>query len=133
MVCTVYRLITVDELPSFVELPKGLAEGLDALQEILQTCSSFISVKVWHHRNRASFRGRLPQSTEAAHEIFPAGPENIHHKFFVHSLHALSAILRRGIGNLVDPGYKSLNIQRPDPDPLAAVRYSSRYSTGLTI
>ncbi|CEJ93768.1 hypothetical protein VHEMI09337 [[Torrubiella] hemipterigena] len=126
VVCTVYRPITIDELPSMVDLPDDLAEDSDALQEILNTCGSFISTKggviATVHQSAVDFL-----KDQASDEIFPAGPKDVHHKIFIHSLDSLSAVLRRDIYNLVDPGYKFQNIQRPDPDPLASVGYLSAY------
>ncbi|CEJ87393.1 hypothetical protein VHEMI04400 [[Torrubiella] hemipterigena] len=126
VVCTVYRPITIDELPSIVELPNNLAEDSGALQEILNTCGSFISTKsgviATVHQSAVDFL-----KDQASDEIFPAGPKDVHYKVFIHSLDSLSAVLRRDIYNLVDPAYRFQNIQRPDPDPLAAVGYSSVY------
>ncbi|RYP09775.1 hypothetical protein DL765_008331 [Monosporascus sp. GIB2] len=61
---------------------------------------------------------------KASSTIFPSGPTNVHHAIFSQSLQAMSATLRRDIYNLHHPGLLIGEIKAPDPDPLAAIRYS---------
>ncbi|KAK4247891.1 hypothetical protein C7999DRAFT_31702 [Corynascus novoguineensis] len=65
--------------------------------------------------------------TKARDEIFPSGTEDIHHTIFSRSLQIIWKILRRDIYNLGAPGFSIDKVKPPDPDPLAAVRYSCVY------
>ena len=66
-------------------------------------------------------------STDALHTIFPSGTTDVHHSIFSKSLLVLSKDLRRDIYGLVAPGFPIDKILQPDPDPLAAARYSCVY------
>ncbi len=52
--------------------------------------------------------------------------ENIHYTIFSRSLYAMS-ILRRDMYNLKTPGLPIEQVKPPEPDPLAATRYSCVY------
>ena len=58
---------------------------------------------------------------------FLCGIGNVHHSIFSRSLDTLSKKLRRDIYNLHALGYPIEWVKQPDPDPLAALRYSCVY------
>jgi hypothetical protein len=45
IVSAVYRPITVDELPAFVDMPTRVASEYEALSEIKGLCSSFLTLR----------------------------------------------------------------------------------------
>jgi hypothetical protein len=57
-------------------------------------------------------------------EIFPSGREEAHYVIFSRSLQVMSRTLRRDIYGLCALGYPVERVELPDPDPLAALRYS---------
>lgn len=126
VVCTVYRPLTLEELPSVIDFPTTLSDSLKALEEALNRCGSFLSLKKQVvsivHQSAADFL-----LGQAADLIFPMGIKHTHHSIFLQSLRSLDGVLERDIYNLVQPGYKTRDIRQPDPDPLAAVKYSSVY------
>lgn len=60
-------------------------------------------------------------------KICPTGVAELHYTVFSKSLKAMSQTLHRDIYSLRAPGFPIDQVQRPDPDPLAAVRYSCVY------
>jgi hypothetical protein len=56
--------------------------------------------------------------------IFPSGLTDAHHIIFWRSLDAMSMTLRRNIYDLHPLGLLTSEVITPEPDPLAAVRYS---------
>ncbi|KAH8897883.1 hypothetical protein GQ53DRAFT_818138 [Thozetella sp. PMI_491] len=121
----VYQPITLDELTSLVDIP-SVCGGDDTIMEVIGLCGSYLTVRdrtiFFVHQSAKDF---LLQS---ACNIFPSGPENLHYTIFSRSLQAMS-VLRRDIYNLKAPGLpiEQAQARRPDPDPLAAVRYSCVY------
>jgi nucleoside-triphosphatase THEP1 len=126
IIMTVYRPITLDELASCIDLPNDVTDDHELLKEIIGLCGSFLT-----------FRGRMVslvhQSAkdfllrEAVQEIFPNGEDKVHYSIFSKSLEAISRTLRRDIYSLVHPGYPIDQVNQPDPDPLAAIRYACVY------
>ena len=122
---TVCRPITLDEMASFVDIPKELTDDI-ALAEIMGHCGSFLTLRgrtiSLVHQSAKDFLLR-----EAGHEIFPNGVEKIHHSIFSKSLQVIARILHRDIYGLVAPGYPIDQVVPPNPDPLAATRYACIY------
>jgi NACHT domain/Heterokaryon incompatibility protein (HET) len=123
---SVYRPVTLDELVSFVDMPDGVSGDYEALSEIIQLCGSFLTLRgcsiSFVHQSAKDFL-----LSEASHEIFPSGMADIHHVIFSRSLHIMSKTLRRDIYSLGALGYPIEQVKQPDPDPLAASRYSCIY------
>lgn len=119
---TVYRPITLDELPSCFDLPE---DAEDNLTEIISLCGSFLRLQgqtiSWVHQSAKDFL------REARYGIFPDGEETVHYSIFSKSLQAMSKTLKPDIYNLVHPGYSIDQVYKPEPDPLAAIRYASVY------
>ncbi|PQE16116.1 hypothetical protein CJF30_00011140 [Rutstroemia sp. NJR-2017a BBW] len=115
VVSTVYRPITLDELVAFVDMPEGVAGDYEALSEIIGLCGSFLTIRgrtiSFVHQSAKDFL-----IEKASKDIFLSTVEN-----------AMSRMLRRDIYSLRTPGISINQVKTPDPDPLAAVRYSCLY------
>lgn len=126
VILVVYRPLTMDELPSCIDLQEDIADDPESLAEIIGLCGSFLTFRERTislvHQSAADFLRR-----EAVHEIFPKGNEIVHYSIFSKSLGAITRALRRDIYNLLHPGYPVEKVDQPDPDPLAAVRYACAY------
>lgn len=126
VVSVVYRPITLDELASFVDIPPRSSGDYKVWEEIVGRCGSFLTLRdrtiSFVHQSAKDFLLK-----EASHEIFPSGIEAIHHLIFSRWLQVISKTLRRDIYNLRAPGYAIERVKQPDPDPLAASRYSCIY------
>lgn len=123
-----YRPITLDELPSLVEIPPRAVGNDKALAEIIETCGSFLSLRhrtiFFTHQSAKDFlTEREPQA------VFPSGKEAKHQSVFLKSIKAMSQVLKQDIYNLAHLGTSIENIehQYPSPNPLAPVQYASVY------
>jgi hypothetical protein len=126
VVSAVYRPITLDELSSFIDIPDGIAGEYEALSEIIGLCGSFLTLREYTisfvHQSAKDFLIK-----KAHNEIHPFGVETVHHTIFSRSLQAMSQTLRRDIYSLRTPGISVDQVEAPNPDPLAAARYSCLY------
>jgi hypothetical protein len=124
-VTTVYRPITLNELTSFDDVLEATSDDLESLGEIIGL-SSFITIQegivYFVHQSAKDFLLR-----KASDGIFPSGMQEVHYTIFSRSLQTLSRTLRRDIYGLHAPSFPVDQISEPDPDPLAAVRYSCIY------
>ncbi|KAF2682496.1 HET-domain-containing protein [Lentithecium fluviatile CBS 122367] len=122
-VAIVYQPITLQELTSFIEMLEGMADDLESLREIIGLCGSFLTIRgdtiYFVHQSAKDFL-----FTKTSHEIFPSGTEEAHHHIFSRSLQVMSRTLRRDMYSLHQLGYPAEQVRQPDPDPLAASRYS---------
>lgn len=125
-ISVVYRPITLDELSTLVDTPDRVSGNDKALAEIVGHCGSFLTLRdrtiYFVHQSAKDFL-----LNQAHDEIFPPGIEDIHYTIFSQSLRAMRKTLRRDIYNLGAPGFPIDKVVPPDPDPLAAVRYSCTY------
>jgi len=125
-VAIVYRPITLQELTSLVEMLEDMADDLKSLREIIGLCGSFLTIRgdtvYFVHQSAKDFLFK-----KAFNEIFPSGTEEAHYKIFSKSLQAMSKTLRRDMYSLRQLGYPAEQVKQPDPDPLAASRYSCIY------
>ncbi|KAK3934300.1 putative vegetative incompatibility protein [Diplogelasinospora grovesii] len=126
VVSLVYRPITLDELPSLVDMPSQSSGNFKALVEIVGLCGSFLTLRErtisFIHQSAKDFT-----LEKASNEIFPSGIQETHHTIFSRSLRVMSRALRRDMYGLVALGFPIDKVKPPDPDPLAAVRYSCIY------
>lgn len=126
VVSVVRRPITLDELAALVDMPAGVHGNYEALAEIIALCGSFLTLR----ERTVSF---VHQSAKdfllkgARDEVFASGIEDMHHTVFLRSLQAMSNTLRRDIYGLGAPGFPISKVKVPEPDPLAAARYSCVY------
>jgi hypothetical protein len=63
----------------------------------------------------------------AAYQIFPSGLGAVHYEILSRSLQILSKTLYRDMYSLYALGYPIERVKQPEPDPLAASRYSCIY------
>jgi hypothetical protein len=121
-VALVYRPITLEELVTLVEPLEDVADDSE-LQEIIGLCGSFLTLReqtvYFVHQSAKDFL-----LTKAAQEVFPAGREAAHQAIFTRSLQIMSTTLRRDMYSLQVLGTPIENVEMPEPDPLAALRYS---------
>ncbi|KAF2183663.1 hypothetical protein K469DRAFT_667871 [Zopfia rhizophila CBS 207.26] len=125
-VVVVYRPITLKELPSLVEMLEDMVNDLESLREIISLCGSFLTIRedtiYLVHQSAKDFL-----FTKAFDEVFPSGTEEAHYVIFLRSLQVMSRTLQRDMYSLGALGYPTKRVKRPDPDPLAASRYSCVY------
>ncbi|KAK3348667.1 quinon protein alcohol dehydrogenase-like superfamily [Lasiosphaeria hispida] len=121
-----YRPITIQELTSFVDIPKGLSDDVEFMTEIVGLCGSFLTLRettiYFIHQSAKDFLLK-----DAFDEIFPSGLEPLHSTVFSTSLHIMSGTLRRDIYGLCVPGFPIENVNPPDPDPLITAHYACVY------
>jgi hypothetical protein len=126
VVSTVYRPITLDELVTFMDMPDEVADNYEALSEIIGLCGSFLTLRertiFFIHQSAKEF---LIEKASKDPSLFII--EDVHSSIFLRSLQAMSRILRYDVYNLHAPGISIDQVEPPDPDPLAAVRYSCLY------
>jgi hypothetical protein len=124
-IAVVYQPITLEELSSLVQMPEDIANDI-GLAEIISLCGSFLTVRggiiYFVHQSAKDFL-----LTKATNEIFPSGRKEAHYILFSRSLQVMSRTLRRDVYNLRELGYPIQQVEQPDPDPLAASRYSCIY------
>ncbi|KAL2884623.1 Vegetative incompatibility protein HET-E-1 [Ceratocystis lukuohia] len=127
-VLVAYRPLTLKEL-------RALIQGLGALKdkeitEVIASCSSLLCLQ----HDVVSFVHQSAKDyllTEGPSKILlPYGIEHQHQSVFARSLDLLCEILERDIYHLQDPGYLINEVSTPDPDPLAAIRYSCIFWIG---
>ncbi|KAJ6067578.1 uncharacterized protein N7446_004615 [Penicillium canescens] len=116
---TVYRPLTLDEIPSYIQMSEDDANDL---KDIIGHCGSFLylrehTISLVHQSAKDFFLQRKSDM------VYPGGIENVHYDLFSRSLRAMEMALRRDIYSINDPGYPIRQVKRPNPDPLAAARY----------
>lgn len=126
LVAIVYQPITLEELTSLTKMLEDIADDLRSLQEIIGLCGSFLTIRqgtiYFVHQSAKDFL-----FTKAVDYIFPSGKEEVHYEIFSRSLQVMSKKLRRDMYSLGALGYPAEQVKQPDPDPLAASRYSCIY------
>jgi hypothetical protein len=126
VVSTVYRPVTLDELVALVDMPDEVAGDYEALSEIIGLCGSFLTLRgrttSFVHQSAKDFL-----HGQALGKVFPSGKEKVNYTIFSRSLEVMSRTLRRDVYNLRAPGISMDQVKQPDPDPLAAARYSCFY------
>jgi hypothetical protein len=126
LTATAYRPITLRELTSLIDMLEDMSDDLESLREIIGICGSFLTIRegviYFVHQSAKDYL-----FTNVFDEIFPSGIGDAHYAIFSRSLHAMSRTLRRDIYSLRALGYPIERVIQPDPDPLAALRYSCIY------
>ncbi|KAL2889225.1 Vegetative incompatibility protein HET-E-1 [Ceratocystis lukuohia] len=120
-VLIVYRPIALEELRALVESLSDF--NREDIEEVVASCASFFTV----HNNAVSFVHQSAKDYflgEALGQVLPSGISHQHQVVLARSLELLRQTLKRDIYNLQAPGCLINEISAPDPDPLAAVRYS---------
>jgi hypothetical protein len=126
IVTIAYRPVTLNELTSLVELLQDTSDDLESLEEIIGLCGSFLATRertiYFVHQSAKDFL-----LTKACDEIFSSKAEDVHYTIVSRSLQVMSRTLRRDMYGLCAPGFPTDQVKLPDPDPLAAARYSCVY------
>ncbi|KAJ5788212.1 hypothetical protein N7457_003202, partial [Penicillium paradoxum] len=129
IVTTVYRPITLDEIPLFLDLhgnTTGNKFDDDELIEIVGLCGPFLTLQqrtitLVHQSAQDFLQERVYQ------KIHPDGEQKTHYSIFSGSLKAIHSTLKRNIYKLNDPAISINEVKRPDPDPLATIGYACIY------
>ena len=122
----VYRPNTLVELPSLIEMPKSVVDHPVRLKELVRSCGSFLTLRentvYLVHQSAKDFL-----LSNASYEIFPSGIASVHYNIYSRSLETIDRTLHRDMYKLRVPGFSIKQVQQPDPDPLAKIRYSCLY------
>ncbi|KAF2455365.1 WD40-repeat-containing domain protein [Lineolata rhizophorae] len=122
-VIVAYRPLHLQELRVLSGLPTQVQNANQSIAAIVKMCGSFLTVQDDNvyiiHQSAKDYL-----SEEASHDIFPCGVGEAHHSIFSRSLQVMSRTLRRDIYGLHALGYPIERVEHPEPDPLAASRYS---------
>ncbi|PHH53591.1 Vegetative incompatibility protein HET-E-1 [Ceratocystis fimbriata CBS 114723] len=123
-VLVVYRPITLEELHVLVEGLTGV--DMEEAEEIIKSCGSFLTI----NDNTVSFVHQSAKDyflDQALDQVLPCGIAQQHQTVLVRSLDLLCNTLERDIYHLKAPGSLIDEVSPPDPDPLAAIRYSCTF------
>jgi hypothetical protein len=114
------------EITPFVKTLEDIADDHESLAAIIGLCGSFLVLRertiYFVHQSAKDFLLK-----EASHNIFPSKAEGLHYTMFSKSLQVMFKTLKRDIYSLNAPGISIDQVRQPDPDPLAAARYSCLY------
>ncbi|KAL9062136.1 MAG: hypothetical protein Q9157_009197 [Trypethelium eluteriae] len=126
LIAVVYRPITLKELTSLDDELEDQTDNPEYLSEVISHCGSLLTLQedtiYFVHQSAKDFL------LEKAHEqVFASDIAKVHHTIAKQSLKTITAILCRDIYGLKTPGIAIEDIQQPDPDPLASLRYSCIY------
>jgi hypothetical protein len=91
-----------------------------SLPEIVDVCGSFLTTE----ERIISFVHQEYLLKEAASEICPPRREHIQHRIFSSSIQVMYRTSQQNLLNLGDYVILAIEIEPPDPDPLAPVRSS---------
>ena len=121
-----YRPLSLTELPYLVKSLGEVAGDFESLEDSNKSCGSFLTLQegvvFFVHQSAKDY---LLQ--KAADRIFNPHIEDEHRNICSTSLHILSKTLQENIYSLDNWGIPPEKVKPPNPDPLAAVRYSCVY------
>lgn len=121
-----HRPLSLTELPYLVKSLGGVAGDFESLEDIIKSCGSFLTLQegvvFFVHQSAKEY---ILQN--AADRIFNPRIEDEQRNICSTSLHILSETLQENMYSLDDWGIPPEKAKRPNPDPLAAVRYSCIY------
>ena len=130
----VRRPISLHELVTLVETPDHISNNLEHLEELIGLYGSFLTFReqviYFVHQSAKDFlqgKATHPASQEAFNQMFPHGIEIVNRTVSSRSLNTISTVLQRDMYGLSAPGFPIDQVRVPDPNPLAAVRYSCVY------
>lgn len=131
IVAVVKRPITLRELVSLDDTIQklNLSEDGEDLEQIVSQCGSFLTIResivYFVHQSAKDFL--LAENMSQDQELLGSGIDEIHKIIFSRSLQVMSIGLRRDSYSLRDPGITLNQVKQPNPNPLAAIRYSCLY------
>ncbi|KAG9230029.1 hypothetical protein BJ875DRAFT_537382 [Amylocarpus encephaloides] len=106
----VYRPLLLVELAALSGLPERISKSPDLVARVVRQCGSFLTIRgdivFFIHQSAKDYL-----SEETYDKFFPVGSEAYHYTIF----------------SLKAPGISIDQVEPPNPDPLAAVRYSCLY------
>lgn len=127
-----YRPLQLLELGVVAGLPDTISSNTENIREIINKSGSFLTVRdetvSFVHQSAKDYLVNKGAST-----IIPSGSAAGHHGIFQRSLGAMTksygecTLLRRDIYGIGNPGTLIDNVQVPNPDPLASIRYSCEF------
>jgi hypothetical protein len=119
---SLYRPVTLLELTSLVDLP-SISSNLQCMSRAVELCGSLLTIRnnvvYFVHQSAKDFL-----LNDATGQICPTGQGAAHRTIFTQSLHVMSHVLQRDMYGLQAPAYAIEDVEPPDADPLAAVRYA---------
>jgi hypothetical protein len=125
-VVTAKEPLRLEELGILSGLPKEIADKKIIVAKMVNKCSSFLTIQAEFvyivHQSANDFLREQGLQT-----IFPSGTNEVHYRMFSGSIHTLVKTLKRDMYGLQAPGFPINKVKRPEPDPLAAVRYGCVY------
>ncbi|KAL7894786.1 WD40-repeat-containing domain protein [Trichoderma sp. SZMC 28014] len=98
------------------------------MERLVNKCGSFLTIRdctIYFIHQSAKDHLILDKPTQPI--IFSSGHSEVHYTIFSHSLRAMTLVLKENIYALPHPDSHIDEVETPDPDPLAAVRYSCAY------
>ncbi|KAJ5295676.1 Pfs NACHT and WD domain protein [Penicillium antarcticum] len=122
-----YRPLHLQEMCCLLS-DHNLKCGLDDLEAAVAMDGSLLSIRddrlYFVHQSAKDYI-----NNHASMEIFPLGRSEVHYRMFQQSLRTLSTKLYRNMYHLENAGVSASEIAtlRPDPDPLATLRYSCTF------
>ena len=129
MTAVVRRPVTLKELASFHDNVKDIANDFRSLQKIIGLCRFLFSSSKTNGLFRSAKDFLL---TRVPDKNFPSCEAELHYTIVSKSFEVTSCTLHRDMYNLCAPGIIIGRGQQPEPDLLAAVRYSCVHSLGRT-
>ncbi|KIW16736.1 hypothetical protein PV08_03925 [Exophiala spinifera] len=114
-----HRPLTLAELKVLADLPSNVDP-----QRIVNKCGSFLTIT---EQTVSLIHGSAKDYLVRESTIFPSGHADAHRALVRSSLESMSKYLQRDIYNLRHPGLSIGEVQCPDPDPLAPIRYACVY------
>lgn len=124
---TLEELVSLDDILHKLDCPEDLSEDLEDLEQTVCQCGSFLTIResTVHFVHQSAKDFLLQENT--SQELLRSGISEVHHTIFSRSLQVMSMALRRDVYSLRAPGIMIEQVKQPDPDPLAAARYSCLY------
>lgn len=119
-----YRPLHLAELAVLSGLPKDILANMEYVREIVALCGSFLTIQDDNFAYIIHQSAKDYLSDRAAAAVFPAGHAEIHCDMLLRSLEYMQERLKRNIYGMHHPGFTIDSLEAPDPDPLAAIRYS---------
>jgi hypothetical protein len=123
IIIAAHRPLHLQELYVLSSLPTQVQNVNQSITAIVRMCGSFLTIRNDNvyiiHQSAKDFL-----SEEASPDIFPCGIRDVYYSIFSKSLQVMSRMLRRDMFSLRTLGYPIEQVKQPDPDPLAASRYS---------
>lgn len=121
-----YRPLHLEELGALSGLPSNITKTKGSTAKMARMCGSFLTIRdsivYFVHQSAKEFL-----LNNASDKFLQSGVAHEHHAIFLRSIDILKKTLRRDVYGLRIPGFPIERVSPPDPDPLAASRYSCIY------